>query len=331
LFILNKVPSLAMERQFSVKEAQASDELLTCIEEGSIEDVHRLLYNIPGGITSTLNTPSLLVKHKMRTPLMAAAATGDFARFTATLHAFDRQFPNKVALVFFLLYLSTYLLGVVLHKHIRVELPIPYDPSLAACPLLQNTQLQRDSEMRLQLTNRDREGMTAAMLAAKTSNVAVLGALLTEIRETEVRACCVVMFSRVMGGWLALAERKPIPVLGHGTAGRRAPRVVQGSRPPEILARSQLADVNLRVWKLFRPPPESSMLTVERMSRRRYAQAIERKHAKPLRKRGLAPTALAGRCCSAISPQPTRWRSHYPFPSPAACQNCWYIRAITRR
>ncbi len=101
-----------MERQFSVKEAKASDELLTCIEEGSIEDVHRLLYNMPAGVTSTLNTPSLLIKHKMRTPLMAAAASGDFARFRATLHAFDRQFPNKVGLVFFLLNFSPRLLGI---------------------------------------------------------------------------------------------------------------------------------------------------------------------------------------------------------------------------
>lgn len=79
-----------------MKEAEASDELLNCIEDGDIQDLHGLLSTIPGGITSILNTPSLLVKHKMRTPLMAAAATGDLAKFTATLYAFDRQFPNKV-------------------------------------------------------------------------------------------------------------------------------------------------------------------------------------------------------------------------------------------
>lgn len=90
------MPNLRAERHFSVKDAEASDELLNCIEDGDIQYLHRLLSGIPGGVTSILNTPSLLVKHKMRTPLMAAAATGDLAKFTATLHAFDRQFLNKV-------------------------------------------------------------------------------------------------------------------------------------------------------------------------------------------------------------------------------------------
>lgn len=91
-----QVPSLRFERQFSVKEADASNELLTYIVDGDLEEVDRLLSNIPAGITSVLNTPSLVAKHKMRTPLMAAAATGDFAMFTATLQAFDGQFSNKV-------------------------------------------------------------------------------------------------------------------------------------------------------------------------------------------------------------------------------------------
>lgn len=40
--------------------------------------------------------------------------------------------------------------------------------------------------MRTQLTNRDREGMNIVMLAARSSSMAVLGALLTEIDQTEV-------------------------------------------------------------------------------------------------------------------------------------------------
>lgn len=79
-----------------MKEAEASNELLTCIVDGDLEELDGLLSNIPAGITSVLNTPSLVAKHKTRTPLMAASATGDFARFTATLQAFDRQFPSKV-------------------------------------------------------------------------------------------------------------------------------------------------------------------------------------------------------------------------------------------
>lgn len=39
--------------------------------------------------------------------------------------------------------------------------------------------------MRTQLTNRDKKGMTAPMLAARSSNLAVLEALLTEADQTE--------------------------------------------------------------------------------------------------------------------------------------------------
>lgn len=91
-----QVPSLGIERRFSLKDAEESDNLLTCIEDGDIEDLHRLLSDLPGGETSVLTTPSLLAKHKMRTPLMAAAATGDLATFTATLQAFNQQYSNKV-------------------------------------------------------------------------------------------------------------------------------------------------------------------------------------------------------------------------------------------
>eukprot|EP00903_Cladosiphon_okamuranus_P019556 g17986.t1 len=158
--------SLRLERQFSVKEAEASNELLTCIEDGDIEELHALVSKLPEGITSTLNTPSLLVKHKLRTPLMAAAATGDFPRFTAVLHAFDRQFPSK---------------------------------------------LHRDSEMRTQLTTRDRKGMNIVMLAARSSSMAVLGALLTEVTQTEALKS------------LDMHDHKQMTVLMHAASTGRAP------------------------------------------------------------------------------------------------------------
>lgn len=47
-------------------------------------------------------------------------------------------------------------------------------------------QLARDFEMRLQLANRDKHGMSAAMLAARSGSVAIAAALITEIEETEV-------------------------------------------------------------------------------------------------------------------------------------------------
>lgn len=94
---VSQVPSLRTERKFSLKSANASNDLLTAIEEGKVDDVRRLVGQLPEGVTSALNTPSLLVKHKLRTPLMAAAETGDFAKFTAILNAFDRQYENKVS------------------------------------------------------------------------------------------------------------------------------------------------------------------------------------------------------------------------------------------
>ena len=42
--------------------------------------------------------------------------------------------------------------------------------------------------MRLHLAHRDRDGMTAAMLAAKSASVSIVVALTTEIEETEVNS-----------------------------------------------------------------------------------------------------------------------------------------------
>lgn len=39
----------------------------------------------------------------------------------------------------------------------------------------------------MQLANRDKEGMTMAMLATRSGNMAIVSAVLTEITQTEVR------------------------------------------------------------------------------------------------------------------------------------------------
>lgn len=80
-----------------MQEAKASNKILTALEDGNVDDVRRLVSKLPEGVTSALNTPSLLVKHKLRTPLMAAARTGDLAKFSTILDAFDRQFEDKVS------------------------------------------------------------------------------------------------------------------------------------------------------------------------------------------------------------------------------------------
>ena len=43
--------------------------------------------------------------------------------------------------------------------------------------------------MRLQLANRDRGGMTAAMLGARSRSVPIVAALVAEIEETKVDTC----------------------------------------------------------------------------------------------------------------------------------------------
>ena len=94
---VSQVPSLRAKPKFSLRGAKASNDLLASIEEGHVEDVRRLVFQLPEGITPALNTPSLLVRHKLRTPLMAAAASGDFAKLTTILNAFNRQYDNKVS------------------------------------------------------------------------------------------------------------------------------------------------------------------------------------------------------------------------------------------
>ena len=53
-------------------------------------------------------------------------------------------------------------------------------------PML-SRQLQRDTEMRMQLANRDEHGMTLAMIAARSKNVAITASVMSEIEQTEVR------------------------------------------------------------------------------------------------------------------------------------------------
>lgn len=51
-------------------------------------------------------------------------------------------------------------------------------------------QLQRDVEMRLQLGIRDKEGMTVAMHAARTQNIAIFALVVHEIEQTGVSMQC---------------------------------------------------------------------------------------------------------------------------------------------
>lgn len=90
---------IRVERTYSVKDAKASQDLFTAFEKNDIDNVLLILSRTAaeGGLTpAALTTPSLMVKHKLRTPLMAAAVTREFSVFTAFLDAFDRNHSNKV-------------------------------------------------------------------------------------------------------------------------------------------------------------------------------------------------------------------------------------------
>lgn len=94
---MTQTGGVRLERRLSARDMEASDGLLTALESCDIGSVRSAISRIPeGGLKTALTASSLLTKHHLRTPLMAAAATRDFAIFTAVVHALDRQFPLKV-------------------------------------------------------------------------------------------------------------------------------------------------------------------------------------------------------------------------------------------
>lgn len=67
------------------------------LEHGEIHTVRRAIMRIPEAKRrATLLAPSKKPEHRLRTPLMAAAATGDLAIFLSVLEAFNKLFRNNV-------------------------------------------------------------------------------------------------------------------------------------------------------------------------------------------------------------------------------------------
>lgn len=80
----------------SAQQSSSSHELLHALESGSVGRTRQVLFNMPEGLkSSTILEPSHDAKHGLRTPLMAAAATGDVAVFTTIMHAFERMFSKN--------------------------------------------------------------------------------------------------------------------------------------------------------------------------------------------------------------------------------------------
>lgn len=82
-----------LTRKRSELECASSFALLHAIEQGEVQAVRSVLANPMqwgGGLTAALLVPSVDLAHGNRTPLMAAAATGDYAIYTTVSHAVGR-------------------------------------------------------------------------------------------------------------------------------------------------------------------------------------------------------------------------------------------------
>ncbi|CAM9530471.1 unnamed protein product, partial [Sphacelaria rigidula] len=134
-------------KQYSGALEEASNLLFEEIEAGHTKNV-RNSFNIGGGLKleKIILQQSAHVKHHFRTPLMAAAATGKFALFRATLHAIDRLFEKNDE-------------GVSRQEN------------------------SRKTVMMKQLELKDDSGMTLAMIAASSGNIATVGAVLREAQQ----------------------------------------------------------------------------------------------------------------------------------------------------
>ncbi|CAM9613703.1 unnamed protein product [Pylaiella littoralis] len=85
----------ALARTISALLASSSHALLNALERGNIAEVRSALMNIEGRlIRASLLTPSYECRHELRTPLMCALRTGNFAIFKTIMHAFNTLFTN---------------------------------------------------------------------------------------------------------------------------------------------------------------------------------------------------------------------------------------------
>lgn len=72
-----RAQSLPLVRKVSVQQTSSSWELLRALEEGEVGDVRRVLMNDSEGLRKALTSASMETEYGLRSPLMAAAATGD--------------------------------------------------------------------------------------------------------------------------------------------------------------------------------------------------------------------------------------------------------------
>lgn len=77
-------------RNVSIQQTNSSRELLRALEMGDVGDVRRVLTNDSEGLRKALKSASMETKYGLRSPLMAAAATGDGAIYSTMHKAINR-------------------------------------------------------------------------------------------------------------------------------------------------------------------------------------------------------------------------------------------------
>ncbi|CAN0039037.1 unnamed protein product, partial [Scytosiphon promiscuus] len=131
----------ALARTMSAHVASSSHALLQALESADIEQVRDVWQRTERGLKrSALLVASYEGRHALRTPLMCAVQTANFAIFTTIIRAFDSLFTADKA--------------------------------------------ARAKEMREQLLERDRDGWTVAIHAARSRHVIVLERIISEIHES---------------------------------------------------------------------------------------------------------------------------------------------------
>ncbi|CAM9904219.1 unnamed protein product [Scytosiphon promiscuus] len=139
MLLPNQTVPGGLARTMSAQVASSSHALLQALESADIEQVRSVLLTTERGLKrSALLMASYECRHALRTPLMCAVQTANFAIFTTIMHAFNALFTNKA---------------------------------------------NRCAEMKKQLLERDRDGWTVAIHAARAGHVVILESIISEIHE----------------------------------------------------------------------------------------------------------------------------------------------------
>eukprot|EP00752_Nemacystus_decipiens_P002652 g2481.t1 len=168
----------ALTRTLSAQVAFSSHKLLQAVEGGNIDDIRAVLANTERDLRrSSLLTASYEPGHKLRTPLMCAVRTGDFAIFKTILHAFDGLFSSQSS--------RTSEMKNQLSQRDNDGLGVAAHAARAGHAVTMTTILQEISNSRAlaALFARDHQQMTVVMHAAAAGNAATFQEVVRAIQS----------------------------------------------------------------------------------------------------------------------------------------------------